>query len=151
VAEQEQPETQSSEQANGDSSTTPAASPPATVNNHAKPKPLTEAEKKSPQFMNFQILRRLLSKISRTISPFFQTLGKSLVNKRGTAEGFQKQSHGDIANALAEILLAELNPMRGHYSFEGASHWMGIVDVLKDVLVDGMQIIFLTFPLTISY
>jgi E3 ubiquitin-protein ligase HUWE1 len=150
VAEQEQPATQSSEQLNGDSNTATPAKPPLTGSFNSKSKALTEAEMQTPEFKNFQILRHLLSKVSRTISPFFQTLGKSLVNKRGTADGFQKQSHGEIATALAEILLAELNPEKGYYSFEGASHWMGIVDVLKDVLVDGMHITIPPPPLISS-
>jgi hypothetical protein len=49
--------------------------------------------------------------MNRTIPQFFQTLGKSLVSKRGGVDGFQKQSHAAIADALAEAVLSESKPL----------------------------------------
>lgn len=94
-------------------------------------------EKKTAEYYNYQTLRHLLKKMPHTVSPFFQTLGKNLITKRNSTDNFQKQSHAAIADALAIVLLGELNPDRDHYHFEAATHWMGILDVLKNVLIDG--------------
>jgi E3 ubiquitin-protein ligase HUWE1 len=137
VAEPSNAEPGSAEQPAGNTATSAAANPPVSSDN--KPKSMTKAERDGPEFKNFQALQYLLSKMSDTISPFFQILGKGLVNKRGGTDGFQKQSHAAIADALAETILRELAPRGQESSIENISHWIGMLHVLKDILVDGKQ------------
>ncbi|KAH6682847.1 hypothetical protein B0J14DRAFT_647073 [Halenospora varia] len=100
-----------------------------------KPRSPTKSEQNSPYFKNFQTIRYLLTKMSRTISPFFQTLGKALVFKRNP-DPFQKQSHASIAKALATTILKQLTPSEEASSIENYSYWVGTLHVLKDMLVD---------------
>lgn len=100
-----------------------------------KPKFPTQPEQDTTYFKNFQTLRYSLSKICRTISPFFQTLGKALVTKR-SPEPFQKQSHVAIAEALAKTILAQLAPIDVERSLENYSYWIGMLHTLDDMLVD---------------
>jgi E3 ubiquitin-protein ligase HUWE1 len=95
----------------------------------------TKAEQDSPSFKNYQTVRHLLSKMSRSISPFFQTLGKALITKRNP-EAFQKQSHVAMAEALAETMLEQLAPCENESSIENYSYWIGMLYVLKDMLID---------------
>ena len=126
------PETLPVEQTNGDAATTLAINSPTPGEN--KPKSLTKAERDSPEFKNFQTIRYLLNKMSRTISPFFQTLGKCLVTKRGV-DDYQKWSHAAIADSLVETILQQL----GRYeerSVENFTFWIGMIHVLKDMLIE---------------
>jgi E3 ubiquitin-protein ligase HUWE1 len=102
----------------------------------AKPRALTKAEQDSPFFKNYQIIGYLLSKMSRSISPFFQILGKSLVTKR-TSDTFQKQSHVAIAEALADTVMSQFTLAGKESSPENYNYWVGILNVLRDVLIDG--------------
>jgi len=108
-------------------------------------KTLTKTERVSPEFRNFQTLQHLVGKLTGTISPFFQTLGKGLASKSrgGGHDPFQKQSHYAIADALAETILGQLAPRVEEPAVENTTHWMGALDVLKDMLIDGK---FLHYP-----
>ena len=105
-----------------------------------KPKSPTTAEKDSPEFKNFQTIRYLLGKVSRTVAPLFQTLGKSLISKRGV-DDYQKWSHTSIADALAETILHQLARCGQEHSVKNFTFCIGIIQVLKDMLVDGKQIL----------
>lgn len=126
----------SSEQPNGESSSRP---PTSSSKEHAKSKDLTKLDKDSPEYKNYKTLRYLLHRMSRTVSVFFQTLGRSLISKRSGADGFQKQSHAAIAESLAETVLFELKSIyiRDRFTTEDANYWMGMIHVLKDLLIDG--------------
>jgi E3 ubiquitin-protein ligase HUWE1 len=122
------------ERANGDS-TTALANASSALGDDSKPKSLTEAERDSPEFKNFQMLRYLLSKMSRIITPFFQMLGRALVNKRG-ADDYQKWSHAGIADALAETILQQLRRPEQERSVDNYTFWIGMTHVLKEMLID---------------
>jgi E3 ubiquitin-protein ligase HUWE1 len=124
-------------QPNGSSTTPVAAGSPAL--GVSKPKPITNAERETPEFKNFKNLRYLLRKMPRTISPLFQILGKGLVPKRSGTDAFQKQSHAGIADALAETILNELGPREQESSMENIGHCIGMLHVLKDMLTDGKE------------
>jgi E3 ubiquitin-protein ligase HUWE1 len=119
---------------NGDVSTPKIStgSPPTNV----KPRALTKAEQDSPFFKNYQVLAYALSKMTRTISPFFQILGKALVMKR-TSDSFQKQSLVAIAEALADTVIGQFTPAGNESSLENYKYWIGMLKVVKDVLIDG--------------
>lgn len=120
--------------------------PPATTSSPSlgvsKFKPITKAERETPEFKNFQSLRYLLRKMSRSISPFFQILGKGLVPKRSGTDAFQKQSHAAIADALAETILGQLSLGKEDSSMENIGHCIGMLHVLKDMLTDGKWNLF---------
>jgi len=100
-----------------------------------KSKSQAQLELSSPEFKNFQALRQLLSKVARTVSPFFQTLGKALVAKRNL-DMYQKQTHTAIAEALADTMLKQLAPSEDESKFENYAFWVGMIDVLKDMLLE---------------
>jgi E3 ubiquitin-protein ligase HUWE1 len=118
---------------NGDISApkTSNGSPPV----DAKLRVLTKVEQESPFFKNYQVLGYLLSKMSRSISPFFQILGKALVMKR-TADTFQKQSYVAIAEALADTVMSQLTPAGKERSPENYNYWIGVLKLVGDVLID---------------
>ncbi len=101
-----------------------------------KPKIPTKTEQESPAFKNYQTLRYLLSKMSRTISPFFQTLGKALVTRRGQESTFQKQYFSAIAEALADSMLQQLTPFVDKNSSENYSYLIGMLHVLNDMVIE---------------
>ncbi|RDL40186.1 Hect, E3 ligase [Venustampulla echinocandica] len=124
---------QPAESQTSDLAATTADTAPETANKQLKVP--TKAEQDSPYFKNFQTIRYLLGKMSRTVSPFFQTLGKALVLKRNP-EGFQKQSHAAIARALADTALLWLIPSKQASPIEQYSYWIGMLHVLKEMLID---------------
>lgn len=97
---------------------------------------LTKTEQESPFFKNYQTIGHLLSKMPRTISPFFQILGKALVMKRNP-DNFQKQGYAAIADALAETVIGQLTPAGKEASSENYNYWIGMINVVKDILIDG--------------
>jgi E3 ubiquitin-protein ligase HUWE1 len=114
----------------------PAPSSTTPTPEDKKPKFPTKFEQDTPYFKNFQTLRFLLSKMSRNITPFFQTLGKSLVTKRHP-DPFQRQSHLAIAEAMADNVLKQLTSMGDESSVENYSYWIGMLHALRDMLLDG--------------
>jgi E3 ubiquitin-protein ligase HUWE1 len=130
-----QPSAAASQPANGPSATPATTASPAL--GVSKPKQLTAAEMEAPEFKNYQVLRYLLKKMSRTISPFFQILGKGLVPKRSGTDAFQKQGLATIADALAETVLNELSSREDESSMEYVGHCVGMIRVVKDMLIDG--------------
>jgi E3 ubiquitin-protein ligase HUWE1 len=121
----------------GDNATPSIAQFPAKT--QTKPTALSKYDLRSPFFKNFQILHYLLGKMSRTVSPFIQTLGKALVVKR-SPEGYQKQSHGAIAKALAESLIRELSVPDMPSDRDKYSYLIGVITVLKEMLIDGKML-----------
>ncbi|EHK98225.1 putative E3 ubiquitin-protein ligase TOM1-like protein [Glarea lozoyensis 74030] len=119
---------------NGNSIASPDSHSPSNAQT-PKASDLPKFELNSPYFKNFQILHYLLGKMSRTVSPFFQTLGKALVIKR-SPEGYQKQSHSSIAKALADSLYQELSVAEAPLTRDKFSYWNGVLSVLKEMLID---------------
>lgn len=125
--------------------------PPAPQNGHANPeleaaraavkaveesmKSPTKSEKSSPYFKNFQTLQYLLNKVSKSVTPLFQTLGKALVLKRNP-ELFQKQNNNAIAKALAESIILQLAAPNETSSVECYTYWIGVLRVLQDMVID---------------
>ncbi|RFU28218.1 hypothetical protein B7463_g8120, partial [Scytalidium lignicola] len=103
----------------------------------------TAPEEGSAQHQNLKTLDFLLGKLPRTISPFFQTLGKALVTKRHP-DAFQKQRNTAIAEALAETILGQLNKFgegeqSGEQSGEQFAYWVGLILALKEMLIDSKK------------
>ncbi|RDW82428.1 hypothetical protein BP6252_03540 [Coleophoma cylindrospora] len=101
----------------------------------AAKQPLTKEEKGSPQYKNYTILKLLLSHMPRAIAPFFQALGKALVSKR-SQETFQKQNQITIAEALADVILQQLDHRSEERSLEQVKYWQIMLKVLSKVMVE---------------
>ena len=113
-----------------------ATSSPASAG--SKTKSVLDTDPESPEFKNHEALRQLLRKMSSTIGPFFQILGRSLINKRSDrTDLYQKQQNAAIADALAETILCELNRPGDDPSQEVYKYWTGLLQVLKEMLIDG--------------
>jgi E3 ubiquitin-protein ligase HUWE1 len=97
---------------------------------------VTKPEQESAPFKNFQALRIQLSKIVRTVNPLFQALGKALVPKRNP-EAYQKQSHVQIADAIADVVLQQLVPFGAESSLENFNYWIVLLHTVEDILVYG--------------
>jgi E3 ubiquitin-protein ligase HUWE1 len=144
-----QPVTRSSDTSNGDVPASKIGNGP--VPTDAK-RALTKAEQDGHFFKNYQTIGHLLSKMARTISPFFQILGKSLVMKRNT-DSFQKQGYAAVADALAETVIGQLTRFGKESSSENYSYWIGMISAVKDLLIDGKmekshhEVILLIYPL----
>jgi len=111
----------------------PSTAAPSPIAPPAPPTLLTKADKETPEYKNFQVLHHLLRKMTGTLNPFFQILGRSLVQKRTHSDAFQKQGHVAVADALAESILRELST-RG--PIDNTTRWMGAINGLQDMLID---------------
>jgi len=132
------------ETADPDTSVTPLSStsvngdsPAPVVNDASKPadkeKASTKSEQSNPFFQNYRTITNMVK--TKSLSAFFQTLGKALVTKRNP-DVFQKQSHMAIADALAETMLHQLGRPENSSSLENYKYWIRVLAVLKDMLVD---------------
>lgn len=97
--------------------------------------PLSQAEKETAQYKNYNILRTLFSKVAPTIAPFFQVLGKSLLTKR-TLDGYGRQTHGAIADALTSTILQNLLPMGEEPTVANFHYWTVMLETIKELLVN---------------
>lgn len=125
-------ESPATEQTNGDSTAIPVNS--SAISADSKPKSLTKAEQDSPEFKNFRTLRYLLSKMSRFITPFFQSLGKNLFSKR--LDDYQRWCHTGIADALADTVLQQLRRSEDERSVENFKFWISMIHVLKEMFTE---------------
>lgn len=71
-------------------------------------RPSTE-EQSTAQYQNYQILRVLLQSLMPSAYSFFQTLGKALMTRR-ERDSYQRAKHMQLADALAETVLDQLEP-----------------------------------------
>ncbi|KZF19822.1 hypothetical protein L228DRAFT_270601 [Xylona heveae TC161] len=98
-----------------------------------------EQDQKTAPFKNVQTLRYLLSQIPSSITPFFQSLGKSLITKRGL-DAYPKQNASLVADALAATSLAQLKfpaldkvpSLQDRYSY-----WIVILSSISQFMIEG--------------
>lgn len=72
-------------------------------------RPSTE-EQSTAQYQNYQILRVLLQSLMPSAYSFFQTLGKALMTRR-ERDSYARAKHMQLADALAETVLDQLEPL----------------------------------------
>lgn len=94
----------------------------------------TKKESELPGNKNFQTIRFLLNTVQKTISPTFQVLGKALINKRH--DPFQRQSHTQIADTLADIMLQQIKCRKFSSEEDHSSYLIQFVGYIKELLVD---------------
>lgn len=112
----------------------PLVSPEAAATTE-KSKTPSKVEENIPSIKNYQTLKYVLSKISKVIKPFFQTLGKVLVSKRAT-DPLLRQGHFAIADALADSIIGQLTAFDENCPLEKYPSWLGVIQVLNDMLIE---------------
>lgn len=90
---------------------------------------------------NYEVLCFFVHKLPTVIRPFFQTLGKIILHKRCT-DLYQRQTHSDIAGALAETIIEQLKMPLSHPSSRAAFSYYGqLILALQDMLLEGTVLI----------
>ena len=98
-------------------------------------KKLTSEEQSSVEFQNFATLYKLLHQAVPSMNPFFGTIGRTLLPRRGP-ETYVRARHLDIAEALAQTLLGLLKPLDGELTPKALQYWNVILNLLDDMLVN---------------
>ena len=101
----------------------------------AAPAPLTEEEKKSPEYQNWCDLTMLFSRLMPQIPKLLQALGKVLTGRKAP-DGFIKQVNTAIADAIAETVLSPLNNLGDERNSGVYTFWDFQLGVVKSILVN---------------
>ncbi|RKF57434.1 putative e3 ubiquitin-protein ligase [Golovinomyces cichoracearum] len=96
---------------------------------------VSKTEMKSAAFKNYIVLKFLLKKLPRIISPFFQTMGKILLGKRNL-DYFQRQYHFAIADSLVDTVLKQLTIDESSNSADTYTYWLSMIAVLHELLLE---------------
>ncbi|KAF2806197.1 uncharacterized protein BDZ99DRAFT_91844 [Mytilinidion resinicola] len=99
-------------------------------------------DRDSAQFKNTQILRYLLSSVPTAITPFFSSLGKLLLFRRGI-EPYPKQGHVIVADQLAKAGMDQLLfdvPTNAESARDRYAYWIVILTDVSQLFIDtGME------------
>ena len=107
-------------------------------------KAITADEKKSAAFQNSRILRYLLGQIPAVTTPFFRSLGKSLLGKRRshTPDPYLRQNASMIADAIstAYTQMFTYEPPNNANKMQRYSYWIVILTSISRLLIEGMSL-----------
>ncbi|KAK3344396.1 hypothetical protein B0T25DRAFT_326327 [Lasiosphaeria hispida] len=98
-------------------------------------KNLSEEEQSTVQYHNYQTLRGLLHSILPCTLPFFQTLGKALLPRRGS-DAYIRGHHLNLAGALAETILEQLKPPQKVPTVNDLQYWIIMFHTVHEMLID---------------
>ncbi|KAH6847859.1 hypothetical protein B0I37DRAFT_415566 [Chaetomium sp. MPI-CAGE-AT-0009] len=102
----------------------------------ASPKEPTKEERSTIRFQNYIVISRLLNSLPPSALPFFQTVGKVLLPRRGL-DNYLRSHHLSIAQALAETILEQLNlPEEQKLAVRDLRYWDVMFDALNQMLID---------------
>ncbi|EAQ83760.1 hypothetical protein CHGG_10164 [Chaetomium globosum CBS 148.51] len=102
----------------------------------ASPKEPTKEERSTTRFQNYFVISRLLNSLPPSTLPFFQTIGKVLLPRRGL-DNYFRSHHLSIAQALAETILEQLNlPEEQKLAVRDLRYWDVMFDALHQMLID---------------
>jgi E3 ubiquitin-protein ligase HUWE1 len=107
----------------------------------ASSKSLSEEEQSTVQYRNFHTLRGLLHSILPSTLPFFQTTGKSLLQRRVT-DPYLRHKHLGLAEALAETILDQLKPPRRESTINDYQYWIIMFHTVHEMLVTQIATLF---------
>ncbi|KAL2169321.1 hypothetical protein VTG60DRAFT_6255 [Thermothelomyces hinnuleus] len=100
------------------------------------PKEPTKEERASPRFQNYFVISRLLNSLTPSTLPFFQTIGKVLLSRRGP-DSYLRSHHLSIAQTLAETILEQLSlPQEQSLTVRDLRYWDVMFDALNQMLID---------------
>lgn len=96
-------------------------------------------EQLSPQYQNYQVLRALLHYFKPSAYSFLQTLGKALMSRR-ERDSYVRAKHMQIADALAETVLNQLEPsVEQPASLANLNYWTVWLHVVYQMLIDSSR------------
>ena len=101
-------------------------------------RPSTE-EQSTAQYQNYQILKVLLQSLMPSAYSFFQTMGKALMTRR-ERETYAKAKHMQLADALAETVLDQLEPFIDRsLSKSELQYCIIMLHIIHEMLVDSTR------------
>ncbi|GAB1313177.1 E3 ubiquitin-protein ligase tom1 [Madurella fahalii] len=101
----------------------------------AQAKKPTLEERSSIRFQNYNVIHRLLHSLTPSALPFFQTIGKTLLPRRGT-DLFLRSHHMSIAEALADTVLEQLKMSQEKLTAKNLHYWIMMFHMLREMLID---------------
>ena len=118
-----------------------SSSPGNAATSSTSKKSLSADDQKSAAFQNFKILRYLLGQIPATATPFFRSLGRSLLGKRRshTPDPYLRQNASMVANAIssAYMQMFTYEPPHEAEKMQRYSYWIVILTSLSRLLIEG--------------
>lgn len=116
-----------------------SGSEPATRHDSTiSPKKPSDDEQSTTQYQNFKVLRLLLHSFMPSTFPFFQSIGKVLLQRRDRDrnDDYVRYHHLALAEVLAETILAQLKPLESGLTIRNLHHWIIMLHAVYEVLVD---------------
>lgn len=115
----------------------------------------TREERSSVQFQNYGTIHRLLHWLMPSALPFFQTVGKALLPRRGT-DPFLRSNHMNLAQALAETILQQLKVPQQKLGARDIHCWVTMCHMLREMLGDPTRTteraaVQLTLPVLVAF
>ena len=101
----------------------------------AQAKKPTQEERSTTQFQNYFVIHRLLHSLTPSTLPFFQTIGKTLLPRRGS-DAYLRSNHLAIAEALAETVLEQLKMPQEKLAVRDLHYWIVMFHTLREMLID---------------
>ncbi|ORY64156.1 uncharacterized protein BCR38DRAFT_208474 [Pseudomassariella vexata] len=98
--------------------------------------PPSKSELSSPRFRNFQTLRVLLHSLMPTTFPLLQTLGKTLLSRRGERDNYCRSHHVKLAEGLADTILSQLQLPSNPKSTAQFNYWIIMLHTVHEMLLD---------------
>ncbi|KAL2020129.1 hypothetical protein VTK56DRAFT_8734 [Thermocarpiscus australiensis] len=99
------------------------------------PQKPTRKERSTAQFQNYFIIHRLLHSLTPSILPFFQTIGKTLLPRRGL-DSYLRSRHMIIAETLAGTVLEQLKMSEQELKVRDMHYWIMMFHTLHEMMVD---------------
>ena len=124
------------------SSSSPPSKAPASSSSPSR-KALTKDDERSAAFKNARTLRRLLCQVPAAITPFLQSLGKSLLGKRRaqTPDPYLRQNACLVADAIASayVNLLTFSPKEDVGKMPLYSYRIVALSAVSKLLIEGKQ------------
>ena len=117
---------------------------PATTPSTSR-KSITLDDMNSAAFKNSRVLRFLLGQIPAATTPFFRSLGKSLLGKRRshTPDPYLRQNASMVANAIssAYMQMFTYEPPHDAEKMQRYSYWIVILTSISRLLIEGKHLV----------
>ena len=127
-----------------------SSSPTNGINSSLSKKQISVDEKESAAFQNSRILRFLLGQIPAVTTPFFRSLGKSLLGKRRshTPDPYLRQNASMIADAIAAAYtqMFTYGPPNNANKMQRYSYWIVVLTSISRLLIEGALYFFFYPP-----
>ncbi|KAL2133249.1 hypothetical protein VTI74DRAFT_2672 [Chaetomium olivicolor] len=95
----------------------------------------TKEEEATIQYRNYDVIRPLLHSLSPSVLPFLQTIGRTLLPRRGS-DPFIRSQHYILAEALAQTVIEQLKMPQQKLAARDLRYWVVILGALHEMLLD---------------